>query len=157
MTRIRIEHVPEGPADDDRHGDTMRAIHDLRHRVFVEEQSVSEALEWDGLDELAEHFLALRVDDGRSVGTARLRVVEGQAKAERVAVCADERESGIGRVLMAALEVRARARGCTRVALNAQVAVLGFYERLGYEASGPVFEEAGIDHRAMIRVLGDGA
>jgi len=157
VTRLRLEHVPESLADEDRHGDTMRAIRDLRHRVFVDEQRVSEALEWDGLDELAEHFLALRVDDGRPVGTARLRVVEGQAKAERVAVCADERDSGIGRALMDALESRARERGCPRVALNAQVAVLGFYERLGYEATGPVFEEAGIDHRAMAKTLGDRA
>src|SRR5206468_725759 len=59
---------------------------------------------------------------------------------------------------MSGLEVRrARpdelARGLRELVLNAQVAVIAFYERLGYRVEGPEFLEAGIPHRAMRKPL----
>ncbi|WP_181796776.1 GNAT family N-acetyltransferase, partial [Streptomyces sp. WELS2] len=44
-------------------------------------------------------------------------------------------------------------RGLTAVDLHAQTQALGFYERLGYTAYGPRFQDAGIPHRAMRRAL----
>lgn len=155
MSRFRLEHVPIGGPRVAEHRAVLEACHALRRLVFVEEQRVEAALEWDELDALAEHFLARRREDGAAVGTARLRVVDGSAKAERVAVRPEARQSGIGRLLMKALEERARAQGCGEVVLNAQLTALPFYEALGYVAEGPVFEEAGIDHRAMRRRLFD--
>ena len=155
MTRCTLEHIPVGGADDAEHRACLEACHALRRVVFVDEQRVDASLEWDDLDALAEHFLARRTGDALPLGTARLRVVAGRAKAERVAVRADARKTGVGRALMEALEVRARARGCEEIVLDAQLSALAFYEALGYVAEGPVFEEAGIDHRAMRRVLGE--
>ena len=43
----------------------------------------------------------------------------------------------------------ARARGDREVLLSAQVHALGFYRAEGFEAEGPVYEEAGIPHQAM--------
>jgi len=74
-------------------------------------------------------------------------------KAERVAVRRSVRRSGIGRALMRALEDEAHARGHRELVLNAQVAVIAFYERLGYRVEGPEFLEAGIPHRAMRKPL----
>jgi predicted GNAT family N-acyltransferase len=127
----------------------------LRHEVFVLGQGVAEDLEIDGLDSASEHLLALDAT-GQTVGTARLRPVGGGClKAERVAVLVGWRGHGLGRALMAAIEERARALGLARVVLNAQVPVLGFYERLGYVAQGPVFHEAGIPHLRMERLIPD--
>ncbi len=50
------------------HRDRLRAI---RARVFIEEQGVPQDLEWDGLDESADHFIALN-EAGVALGTARL-------------------------------------------------------------------------------------
>ena len=36
-----------------------------------------------------------------------------------------------------------------QVKLGAQIFVIGFYERLGFEAHGPEFDDAGIPHRMM--------
>ncbi|MFH1468510.1 MAG: GNAT family N-acetyltransferase [Pseudomonadota bacterium] len=125
----------------------------LRREVFVLGQGVPDELEIDGLDPACEHLLALDAA-GRAIGTARLRSVGGGClKAERVAVLPACRGRGLGRALMAALEDRARGRGLPRVVLNAQLSVLGFYEKLGYQAQGPVFHEAGIPHVRMERVL----
>ena len=119
----------------------------IRELVFVDEQRVDREEEWDGLDDECVHFLAR--SDGEAVGTARLRPVDGSAKVERVAVLATARDAGIGRRLMEALEHEARRRGLVPLRLNAQMAAIPFYEKLGYQAQGPVFEEAGIPHRRM--------
>ncbi len=122
----------------------------VRRDVFVVGQNVPEDLEVDGLDVQCTHFIA-RVD-GRAVGTARLRITpEGIAKAERVAVRADVRGQRLGHRLMDALEAEARRQGHDEVVLSAQVPVIPFYEARGYVAEGPVYLDAGIDHRTMRR------
>jgi predicted GNAT family N-acyltransferase len=137
----------------------------VRQSVFVDEQGVDEAVEYDAHDEQGTgtvHFVAY--DDGVSIGAARLRPaaepdgsVDDDAtrtgKVERVAVVAERRGHGWGRRLMDAVEARARADGFERLALHAQTQVRGFYEALGYDAYGEVFEEAGIPHIAMDRRL----
>ena len=128
----------------------LSVVHELRRAVFVLEQGVSEAEEWDGLDGECRHWLAWAED--RAVGTARLRITGDVACVQRVAVAADWRRRGVGRALMAAVEDAARAAGCTRVQLGAQLTALAFYHRLGYSAHGPVFDYAGIPHRAMVKV-----
>jgi len=122
----------------------------LRIRVFVEEQKVPREEEEDGLDPDCIHFLAC--EEEVPLGTARLRFLpDGSAKAERVAVLADHRRAGVGAALMDALEVHAREKGAATVRLNAQVSAIPFYERIGYEAHGPEFDDAGIPHRAMTK------
>ena len=154
MRRLRVEHVAIGEADALEHTETMHRVHDLRRRVFVEEQRVDAALEWDGLDPLAEHFLARETPEGTALGTARMRILAGRARAERVAVLPSAREAGIGRLLMTAIESRARLLGCREIVLHAQVAVLGFYERLGYRPIAITPEYYG-NREAAVRMAKD--
>lgn len=123
----------------------------LRRAVFVDEQGVDPALDADGLDDTATQFLAWA--NGVPIGTARLRIVAGAAKAERVAVLDDFRGHGVGQALMNAVEVNARAQGHRSLLVHAQEAVVPFYERLGYAAEGAAFDEAGIPHRRMTKSL----
>ena len=123
----------------------------LRRAVFVDEQGVDPALDADGLDEDATQFLAWA--NGMPIGTARLRVVDGTAKAERVAVLDDFRGHGVGRALAEAVERHARAQGFRSLLVHAQQAVVPFYEHLGYAAGGEPFEEAGIPRRRMTKGL----
>jgi predicted GNAT family N-acyltransferase len=123
----------------------------LRHEVFVLEQGVARDLELDGLDASARHWIARC---GESiVGTARARTIGRDAKAERVAVRSDRRGAGVGRGLMTAIEAWARTAGLDAVRLNAQADAVPFYEGLGYAIEGPEFEEAGIPHRSMRKML----
>ena len=124
----------------------------VRRAVFVEEQGVPEHLEVDGNDDSATHFVAY--DGDRPVGTARLRPYDDStAKVERVAVLETERGAGIGRRVMDAVETAAADAGYESVVLHAQVPVVGFYERLGYEVTSEEFEDAGIPHREMRKDL----
>ena len=121
----------------------------IRREVFIVGQDVPEDLEVDGLDGECTHVLAVR--EGRPVGTARLRPVQGGGKVERVAVLASARGLGIGRQLMDALHAEATRQGLPRLVLNAQEAVIGFYDDLGYVPVGGRFMEAGIPHQKMVK------
>lgn len=117
----------------------------LRRAVFIEEQGVPEALEWDGLDEGAQHFLAENAE-GEAIATARM-LSDGHIG--RVAVLRDWRGRGVGTGLMAYLIEAAQRQGYRRIFLDAQVEALDFYRRLGFVAEGTVFMDAGIPHRHM--------
>lgn len=129
----------------------LQAALTLREVVFVVEQQVPYDEEVDGLDGDAEHVVLLRGDD--AIGTARLRLVKGVAKIERVAVDGSLRGHGLGRRVMDAVEDLARLRNQTEALLAAQVPVLAFYAKLGYVAEGDVFLDAGIEHRWMRKPL----
>ena len=125
----------------------------VRRSVFVDEQGVPEERELDGRDDESIHVLAR--DGDEPVGAARLREYDdGTAKVKRVAVIASRRKEGIGRELMAVVESTAAAEGYEEVLLHAQVPVVAFYERLGYEVTSEEFEDAGIAHREMRKSLG---
>lgn len=132
--------------------DAYRRCREIRHVVFVEGQQVPEEIEFDGLDPEARHFIAWD-EAGRAIGTARMRIVDEAAKAERIAVLAEARGRGVGRALVEAIEAHARREGLHRVRLNAQVEASAFYEKQGYRPRGSIFVEAGIDHRAMEKTL----
>ena len=128
----------------------------LREAVFVQEQQVPVELEWDDDDATALHALA-HAADGRAVGTGRL-LVHGLAAARcgrigRMAVRRECRGTGVGAALLDALVNAARARGDRMLLLHAQCSAQGFYARAGFQPHGPVFEEAGIDHIEMRRLL----
>jgi ElaA protein len=123
----------------------------IRRVVFIEEQAVLAELEVDGLDAQALHLLA--TFDGRSVGTARMLLKGDTGKIGRVAVLRDARGRGIGAALIRAAVEELRRRGLSRARLGSQVHAIPFYEGLGFVAEGPVYDDAGIPHRDMVRVL----
>lgn len=125
------------------------AVHAVRTTVFVEGQGVPAELERDALDPVSIHVLA-RDADGTPVGTARLTP---DRRIGRMAVLPGHRGRGIGEAMLAALVAHARAQGWAEVGLHAQLHALAFYARVGFVPCGPVFTEAGIEHRRMARRL----
>ncbi len=139
----------------------------VRREVFVVEQRIPEELEMDAYDAHAVHLLAT-AGDGTAVGTVRFlhgaaarrkygaKGVDDDTTAVlgRLAVGAAARGTGLGAALVRAVHGQARSLGLTTVYLEAQSHTLGFYERLGYTAFGPEFDEgSSIPHRAMRRAL----
>ena len=125
---------------------------EIRNQVFVEEQGVPAHLEVDHQDQEAVHWLAFQ--DDRAVATARLvRYSPLQAKVGRVAVLPAWRSAGLGRAVMNEIHRWIADQPYREILLDAQVNVIAFYEKLGYQAQGEVFEECGILHRRMVRWL----
>jgi len=125
----------------------------LRRAVFIEEQNIPEAMEWDAQDAVVLHAVA-RNRIGQVIATGRLLAAEnGVSHIGRMAVHRNLRSGGHGAAVMQVLEDAARARGDSVVALNAQRSAERFYARLGYVPHGDGFEEAGIPHIEMRRSL----
>ncbi|MFE9421818.1 GNAT family N-acetyltransferase [Kitasatospora sp. NPDC006697] len=133
----------------------------VRQAVFVVEQEIPAELEYDELDATSTHLLA-RAADGTPLGTARLisgeqalalTGIAGRVLLGRLAVLAAARGTGLGAALVRAVERAGRELGAKECELHAQVQALGFYERLGYTAEGPVYDDAGIPHRTMVKAL----
>jgi len=156
-TAKRVDLLPPQAAAENAHSSAYRRCLEIRRVVFVVGQDVPSEIEFDGLDADARHFLAYPDTEATNLkdalGTARMRVVEGDAKAERIGVLESARGLGIGRDLVLAIEAHARKLGLPRVRLNAQLQAAPFYEKLGYVPYGEVFVEADIDHRAMKKRL----
>jgi predicted GNAT family N-acyltransferase len=125
------------------------ALRAVRTAVFIVEQAIPEALEWDAADHDCVHFVA-EDEGGRPIGCARL-LADGHIG--RVAVLKSWRGRGVGRALMVEAIGCARAHGHTRLVLLSQVHACPFYAQLGFAAEGAVFEEAGIPHQAMALAL----
>lgn len=148
---------------------------EVRYAVFVEEQGVPEDVEVDGKDDEAIHFVGYATaestsdsdesndsdsdresdsDSRQPVAAGRLREAgDGIGKVERIAVLATHRGEGWGRAIMDELEATARERGLSKLVMHAQMPVKGFYGALGYETTSDVFEEAGIEHVEMEKLL----
>lgn len=132
--------------------DDLATCHVLRRTVFIEEQGVSEAEEVDGRDPEALHVLA-RVD-GVPMGCARILLNGSVAKIGRVCVLKSARGSGLGAaIIKACMDVARSQDGVTSAKLGAQTHALPFYERLGFVAFGPIYDDAGIPHQDMERSL----
>lgn len=124
----------------------------LRAKVFIEEQGVSEADELDGRDGESTHLLLL--DGETPVGTARLMTQGNTGKVGRICVLKEYRGQGLGALLVRFTVDHFRTvEGVIQVKLGAQCHAIPFYENLGFTAFGPVYDDAGIDHRDMVHPL----
>lgn len=141
MAEFRVEH-----ADWSLDGE---ALHQLRETVFITEQHVPAEEEWDELDAVSEHVLALSAD-GKPIGCGRLTP---ERKIGRMAVLANWRGRGVGAAMLRLLIERAREHGWDSVSLHAQVSAADFYRRHGFDGDGERFMEAGIEHLIMRRTL----
>jgi predicted GNAT family N-acyltransferase len=122
---------------------------ELRIEVFVEEQGIALESEVDLHDAHAMHVVAFN-GLGQAVATGRLLSGDkDHAKIGRVAVKRSLRGTGLGSGVLRALQALALQRGDSMVKLHAQCTSRGFYEKMGYLAYGPVFEEDDLAHIKM--------
>ncbi len=125
--------------------DDQTALQSVRLPVFVVEQKVDAREEFDAVDLVCQHILAVDAK-GHPIGTGR---IDDHGKIGRMAVLPEWRQHGVGRAILLAALGLARAQGLKRVYLHAQVSAMGFYLRGGFVAFGDRFFEAGIEHQAM--------
>lgn len=125
----------------------------VRHEVFVQEQSIPAAMASDAADAGAVHAL-VRNRLGQAVATGRLvQQAPGVGRIGRMAVTRVLRGAQVGRTMLFALLQAAAQRGDREVMLHAQRGAQGFYSRLGFQTRGEAFEEAGIPHIEMFMPL----
>lgn len=123
----------------------------LRFKVFVAEQAVPTELEVED-EEICLHFTMY--DNEQAVATARLYPIDDKRlKVQRVAVDKLGRGKGYGRDIMLHMEDYAKQDGFEELILGAQLHATPFYTKLGYEAFGEEYLDAGIKHTDMLKKI----
>ncbi len=120
----------------------------IRGIVFCEGQGIPYTVERDAYDMSALHILG-RVGD-EPVAAGRIRILDKMAKLERIAVRPKWRGRGFGKALTRFMIATANELDCIACRLHAQVHLEQFYGTFGFVTEGGVFQEAGIDHIAMM-------
>jgi len=124
--------------------DAKPALQSIRRRVFIEEQSVPEDLEWDNLDKDCIHLLACN-DKNEPIATARLL---DNGHIGRMAVLKEYRHQGIGSAMLDQL-IEYCKQHQLQPHLDAQTVAIGFYEKKGFKTTSDTFMDAGIPHKHM--------
>jgi ElaA protein len=127
---------------------TLSSLIQLRRDVFVTEQLCPIEDEPDANDPDALHVSAMI--NGVVVGCARILTKDpGVAKIGRVAVSREARKTGVGLAVMRMAILYTRSLGYEKIYLESQTHAIPFYERLGFVAYGPEFDDCNIPHRKM--------
>ena len=120
----------------------------IRHRIFVEEEKIPEAIESEG-DEESLHFLAAK--EGLYVCAGRYRVKGPFLKIERVATLPEARGKGAATELMLFMQALGSKEHPRHLQiLHSLKKVELFYRKLGWIPVGKPFQEAGLEHQLMI-------
>lgn len=120
----------------------------IREEVFVVEQGFKE--EFDELDNYVDTMVIY--EDNRPVATGRLYEIDSVNKVfklGRIAVVKDKRKNGLGRMILAELERKAKELGAKSFYLSAQVVAVPFYNKCGYTEYGNTYYEEHVEHISM--------
>lgn len=124
-------------------------LYAVRHQVFVVEQQVPEDQEWVGDDDQFSAVLAVD-QHGQPIGTGRVSV---DGVIGRMAVLKDWRGMGVGSAILEKLIQMGGESGRKQFTLSSQLHAVPFYTARGFVAEGPVYLDAGIEHRSMKRTV----
>jgi predicted GNAT family N-acyltransferase len=128
----------------------LKSAFNVREKVFVVEQEVDPAEEYDEFEASSTHFLAWLHD--QPVGTARWRFTSNGVKLERFAVLKEARGKGVGQALVAAVLADIASDPETagkQKYLHAQLTAVPLYSKFGFKKEGDIFDECNILHYKM--------
>lgn len=129
--------------------DDISQVLAVRYAVFVEEQGYSAELERDRFDDVSVYALAMD-EDGKTVATGRLFVGEdNKFTIGRVCTLKAYRGQGYADLVLRMLLRRAKELNAPDVSISSQIPAMGFYARFGFEPTGEVTWDEGVEHRGL--------
>jgi len=125
----------------------------IRTEVFVVEQEVDAAEEFDEFEDSSVHLVALD-SVGEPIGSARWRVTEKGCKLERFAVKKTWRRRGVASALVQAVldDIKVTKGTANYLYMHAQLDAMPLYEKFGFQKKGEMFLECNIQHYTMYMV-----
>lgn len=136
--------------------DQVAIHHEIRRRVFVEEQGFFEGSDRDDHDDDPATIKVLGLYGRVAGGAVRLYSLddEGEWKGDRLAVLPEFRKHGLGAPLVRFAVRTAGERGGRRMIAHIQPPNVRFFERLGWERIGEPIDYVGRPHQLMAIPLG---
>lgn len=108
--------------------------YDIRYRLLRKQLGVAKGEEKKPEDKIAQHLAVFL--DGTITGVGMVYEENGNARIRFIAVEERHQRTGIGSLLIEALEGIAREKGCKKAVLWGDESAIGFYEKLGYKNTG---------------------
>ena len=135
------------------HGsDEYKQMVDLRYNMLRKPLGLS--FSEDELAREKDDILICCFDDDKLEGCCLLTEAGRKSfRLRQMAVISGLQGKGIGKVLIQFAENISRDRGYNKIMMHARKTAVGFYEKFGYRKSGDEFDELGIPHYYMEKVL----
>jgi ribosomal protein S18 acetylase RimI-like enzyme len=125
---------------------------ELRDRLLRKPLSLAFSREELAAENSSHHVGAFL--DKRLAGCLVLKPLEDASlKMRQVAVSEELQGKGIGKAMVQFSEEFGRQRGYKRIVLHARDNAIPFYLKLNYEICSDYFEEVGLLHKAMFKLL----
>jgi N-acetylglutamate synthase-like GNAT family acetyltransferase len=116
--------------------DDFKAYYALRYKVLSEPWGHPKGTEKDDYEPISEHFMAVNEKD-EVVGVVKLYEKDKEAgHISHLAVAPEYQRKGIGRLLLKAVEERARARGFRTLGTMAHATATVYFEKYGFHVAG---------------------
>jgi N-acetylglutamate synthase-like GNAT family acetyltransferase len=127
--------------------DEFKAYYAVRYKVLREPWGHPKGTEKDDYEPISEHFMAVDDQTRDVLGVVKLYEKEpGIGYVSHLAVASEHQHKGIGRLLIQAVEARARALGFHSVGTMARVTATAFFETFGYHVTGIPAPHLGTTH-----------
>jgi len=124
----------------------FKAYYALRYKVLREPWGHPRGTEKDDYEPISEHFMAVN-EQGEVVGVVKLyEKVDGVGHISHLAVASEYQHQGIGHLLLAKVEERARERGFYTVGTMARITATVYFEKLGFHVAGIPTPHLGTTH-----------
>ncbi len=126
----------------------------LRLRMDMLRAPLGLSFDENDLEQEKNDWLLASVEDQQMTGCCVLTPLDDQTlRLRQMAVPKNLQAKGIGRSLIRFAETLALDLGYRRMILHARKTAMGFYEKMGYVATGSEFTEVGIPHYVMEKML----
>lgn len=113
------------------------AYYNLRYKVLREPWGQSRGTEKDDYEPISEHLMAIDDQTGKVYGVVKLFEKEpGIAQFSHMAVLKDKQGTGIGKMLIEAVEALARQKGYTKIGAMSRLTTTHYFDRFGYLIKG---------------------
>lgn len=117
--------------------DQFEHYYDLRWRILRAPWKQARGTEKDEREDDSYHLMVFDTE-GQTIGVARLHLnTPQQAQIRYMAVETRQQRQGIGKMLLLALEEKARQWGAEEIIFDARANIAGFYKRFGYTTLAP--------------------
>jgi len=126
--------------------DDFKAYYALRYKILNEPAGHPKGTEKDDYEPISEHFMA--VDEKQNiVGVIKLyERSEGVGFISHLAVAVEHQRKGVGKLLIKAVEQRARERGFKTLGAMTRVTATSYFEKIGFKITGMPTPHLGTTH-----------
>ncbi len=125
----------------------FKAYYTLRYQVLREPWGHPKGTEKDDYEPISEHFMAVDEQTGEVLGVVKLdEKAPGVGNISHLAVAPLHQHKGIGKLLVEAVEKRARERGFKALGAMSRVTATAYFEKHGYHMAGIPAPHLGTTH-----------